>query len=186
MSFPLIWNFEIFSWLCWQSQKMQGIYIIFIHIQSPLKASGLTNNFCFELSILLLCMWYSSISGTYDCGSYFLVCSVLAYRRRLSFHSRTSTQYHFSKLLHTTSQWESTELGAPSCSLHGVSAIQIAIQRLTNTKTNGRHSRRSMVSSNSYFDFYGQNTGKIVNLDRIERQKESFSLGACLEWSKHR
>ena len=75
MSYPLIWCFEIFSWLCWQSQKMQGIYIIFIHIQSPLKASGLTNIFCFELSILLLCMWYSSISGTYDCGSYFLICS---------------------------------------------------------------------------------------------------------------
>ena len=160
MSLPLIWCFEIFSWLCWQSQKMQGIYIIFIHIQSPLKASGLNKYKLFWIKhiivmhVILINIWHLWLWFLLPC-----LLTVITYRRRLSFHSKTSTQYLFSKLLHTTSQWESTQLGEPSCLLHGVLAIQIAIQRLMNTEANGRHSRRSMVSSNNYFTMYGQNTG---------------------------
>ena len=127
------------------------------------------------MHVILINIWHLWLWFLLPC-----LLTVIEYRRRLSFHSRTSTQYLFSKLLHTTSQWESTQVGAPSCSLHGVSAIQIAIQRLMNTKTIGRHSRRSMVSSNSYFNFVWTKHGHEMSIWRIEKHNGPLSLGVII------
>ena len=131
--------------------KNQGVYIMFIHIQSPLKASGLTEIFlCWikhfiVMHVIPINIWHLWLWFLLPCLLTVMAWGAWHIGEECHLIAVPSTQYHFSKLLHTTSQWESTKLGAPSCSLHGVSATQIAIQRLMNTEANGRHSRRNLV-----------------------------------------